>query len=171
MKRIATLVVLTCLIVGTSSTAQVFAEQAEPVVIYNDQADAFVEFDMIQIEGNGEFSDTGIEPYKTIPGSRGVSTIDYMESFSMITWSVKPDTSLPYTFSGAMKIFDDDTGKRVGWEDLEESGMGRLAGEVDLYGLGLKRGHSYRAVLTGTAVDGAGEMFYVPSGAFLPFKY
>ncbi|MGN0136108.1 hypothetical protein [Anaerotignum sp.] len=148
----------------------IFFEQEEPITVRDEETNLYAEFEMIQIEENQDI-DVGIEPYKTITGSRGISTINYMSSASMITWSVKPDTVLPYTFSGAMKIFDEDTGKRVGWEDLYVAGTGKLADEVDLYQFNLKKGHLYRAILTGTAVDGAEEIFYVPSGAFLTFVY
>ena len=175
MKKIMVFITLMILTIGTYNTVFAADFTEMPMTMNCEQENTHAEFEMyeikMEIDMEDNLSGNEIEPYKTITGSSGVSTIDYMESASMITWSVKPNTVLNYSFAGAMKIIDESTAKVVGWEDLLIAGSGRLGGEVDLYDFDLTRGHSYRAVLTGTAVDTAGNNYYVSSGAYLPFTY
>jgi len=88
-------------------------------------------------------------------GSGGRSTIDYMSSAKLITWSVRPDTNWPYEFFGSI-IFG---GNASGSVSLWEQGFGYEGGEVSAKGKGY-----CTATLTGTAYALNGNAYVVMPG-------
>lgn len=113
-----------------------------------------------------------ISPYHTVTGPGGTSTIDHM-SGGFIRWSVTPLTLQNYTFTGTLEIISYSTGQVVGSTSL--FGVADIitgfttSGIVDLRQFSLKSGTSYKAKLSGTAIDADGTVYTVLPTASIHF--
>lgn len=168
MKKILTLILSIIMAIGTSSIIYASDEHelyGSPIA---ENSGVHNEFEMFIIE-DGEDYDSEIQPFKTIEGPDGKAFLDYAGA-GYVEWSVRPDTMLPYVFTGSMKFFNNDTGKLLGMEDLYVAGVGRLGDGADAFQFNIKKGTEVRALLTGIAVDESGKKFRVSSGAYIIFN-
>jgi len=118
-----------------------------------------------------EDNENGITPFMTFIGDGGRCTLDYLSSGRYVAWTVKPDTILPYMFSGEISIYTVSTGAYRGTGFCSATGFGTGSGIVDVLGMRLNPGTVYRAEFSGTATDATGNIYTVSPFAKISFTY
>ena len=113
---------------------------------------------------------SGIMPFETFIGNGGSCTLDYMESGKHLAWSVSPDTPSSYTFTGEVTV-KTQSGSIIWSFPCEMGGIGTVSGTFYIRNIGLSNGTSYRAELSGTAIDSNGRVYNVVPDASISFVF
>lgn len=93
-----------------------------------------------------------------------------MESGKHLAWSVSPDTPSSYTFTGEVTV-KTQSGSIIWSFPCEMGGIGTVSGTFYIRNIGLSNGTSYRAELSGTAIDSNGRVYNVVPDASISFVF
>lgn len=125
------------------------------------------EFDMV-IERDYNM----ISPFATWTGTAGTARLDWMPSYSGFSWGIVVPSGGAMVFTGRIDISTMSTRAFKGSIYISGSGVTRFGGIADIPGnMSLRKGVTYMAKFSGTAVSGNRQVFNVTPSANMAFTY